>query len=94
MPGSNASVAPKAEVVINGGTFNSVKGTDAMYSYSYGNSYANTKYTITGGTFNHGVQFGYGSYITGETISITGGTFNSYLGKWTSGPTWVNIEKP
>ena len=97
LPSGNTAVAPKAELVINGGTFSSVKSSDAVYSYSYGNSHANTSVTITGGTFNNGVQFGYNAknfYDDLKTLSITGGTFNSYVGKWTANHTWVDIEVP
>jgi len=97
LPSGNTAVAPKAELVINGGTFSSVKSSDAVYSYSYGNSHANTSVTITGGTFNNGVQFGYNAknfYDDLKTLSITGGIFNSYVGKWTANHNWVDIEVP
>ena len=74
-----------------------MKSSDAVYSYSYGNSHANTSVTITGGTFNNGVQFGYNAknfYDDLKTLSITGGIFNSYVGKWTANHNWVDIEVP
>ncbi len=93
---SDSTVAPLINVEINGGT---LTGTDpevqpAVYSYSYGNSFANTNVTITGGTFNGDVQFGGGYKGDIENVTITGGTFNGYLGRWLENDGWEDIAKP
>ncbi len=92
LAGGSAATAPKVNLTINGGT---LSGTQmAVYSYSYGNSFANTKVTITDGTFNGDVQFGGGYKGDKETVSITGGTFNGYLGRWLENDGWEDIAKP
>ena len=53
LTGSDANVAPTITVEINNGTFQSTKESspdnNVLYTYSYGNSHANTKITINGG---------------------------------------------
>ena len=85
LAGSNSSVAPKVNLVINGGNIktnesfeDSDKYCNALYSYSYGNSFANTNVTITGGHFLGYVAFGGGYKGDRETVTITGGTFEAY----------------
>ena len=94
LPSSNSSVAPIVNVKINGGTLSTTE-TDglAIYSYSYGNSFANTTVTFNGGTFNGDVQFGGGYKGDTETVILNGGIFNNFLGRWTTDG-WVDIEKP
>ena len=96
LTGNNATVAPLTEVTINGGEFTSSNPSvqPVIYSYSFGNSFANTKITINGGTFNGNVTFGGGYYGDRETVIITGGTFNGYLGRYLENDGWENIPKP
>ncbi len=95
LTGSDSAVAPKATLTINGGTLTKTgENEPAVYSYSYGNSFANTKVTITDGIFNGDVQFGGGYKGDQETVIITGGTFNGYLGRWLENDGWENIAKP
>lgn len=81
---SDISVAPKFELNINGGT---LRGTDtvyglAVYVYSYGNSAANGKINISGGTFEGDVAFNGKTCPTlvKENISVVGGIFNGIYG--------------
>ncbi|MBQ4037735.1 MAG: hypothetical protein IJC84_06380 [Clostridia bacterium] len=83
LAGSSNATAPKITLEINGGN---LSGTQmCIYSYSYGNSFANTNVTINGGTFNGDVQFGGGYKGDQETVVVTGGTFNGAIGRWTAG---------
>lgn len=85
LPGSDTTKAMNAELTVNGGTLRSTdKGENgynlAVYSYTYGNSFANTKLTIKGGTIDGDIALTGGSNKTVlETVSVTGGTF---LGKY------------
>ncbi len=80
LAGSSNATAPKTTLEINGGE---LSGTQmCIYSYSYGNSFANTNVTINGGTFNGDVQFGGGYKGDSETVTVTGGTFNGEIGRW------------
>ncbi len=89
LAGSNSTVAPTVNLEINGGN---LTGTQmCIYSYSYGNSFVNTKINISGGTFNGDVQFGGGYKGDQETVSVTGGTFNARLGRWLEGDGWEDI---
>jgi len=91
---NNAAVAPLINLTINGGTLVSSDTVynDAIYSYSYGNSFVNTNVTITNGTFDGSVSFGGGYKGDTENVTITGGTFNGYLGRYTS-TGWVDFEQ-
>lgn len=87
LPGSNASVAPTIDVVINGGTFETTKATSAdnnvMYTYSYGNSHAKTSITINGGEFLGGtVSIGSGYKGDAPVLTINGGTFEYDVLQW------------
>ena len=87
LPGSNASVAPTIDVVINGGTFETTKATSAdnnvMYTYSYGNSHANTSITINGGEFLGGtVSIGSGYKGDAPALTINGGKFEYDVLQW------------
>ena len=87
LPGSNASVAPNISVTINGGTMQSTEATSAdnnvCYTYSFGNSHANTSVTINGGEFLGGT-FSIGSGYKGDapTLTINGGTFEYDVLQW------------
>ena len=92
LPGSDAAVAPKITVTINGGTFQSTKESSAdnnvLYTYSYGNSHANTKITITGGNFLGGtVSIGSGYKGDAPDLTITGGIFEYDVLQWLEGDT-------
>ena len=88
LPNNNANVAPKITVEINDGTFQSTKESSAdnnvLYTYSYGNSHANTKITINGGKFLGGtVSIGSGyNKVDVPTLNITGGTFEYDVLQW------------
>ncbi len=93
--GSNAT-APTVNLTINGGNLNTTdtEYEDCIYSYSYGNSFANTNITITGGTFNGYVSFGGGYKGDTETVTITGGTFNKGVGRWLANGDYETITVP
>lgn len=87
LPGNNANDAPKISVVINGGTFQSTKTTsednDVLYTYSFGNSHANTSVTINGGEFLGGtVSIGSGYKGDVPSLTINGGTFEYDVLQW------------
>ncbi len=92
LPSNNSAVAPKTTLEINGGELTGISNL-AIYSYSYGNSFANTNVTITGGTFNGDVAFGGGYKGDQEKVSVTGGTFNAKLGRYLENDGWVDITK-
>lgn len=95
LPSSDSKVAPKTEVTVNGGELNtSTENGLAFYSYSYGNSYANTIYNFAGGTWNGNVHFGGGYKGDREKVNITGGTFNGELGRWITPEDFEDIAKP
>ena len=88
LPGSDASVAPTITVNINGGTLESTKESsednDVIYTYSFGNSHANTTINIKGGYFLGGtVSIGSGYKGDVPTLNIAGGTFEYDVLKWT-----------
>ena len=87
LPGSDASVAPTITVVINDGEFITTKASsadnDVLYTYSFGNSHANTSITINGGKFVGGtVSIGSGYKGDIPTLNITGGTFEYDVLQW------------
>ena len=93
LAGSNASVAPIVNLTINNGTFTSSQNDGfALYSYSYGNSYANVKATFNGGTFNGYVAFGGGYKGDKETVEITGGIFNKGIGRYLENDGWEDLQ--
>ena len=96
LPSSKVANVRQANLTITGGTFNvnDAAAQPAIYSYSYGDSFAGTNVTISGGTFNGDVQFGGGAKDTVENVTITGGTFNGALGRWIAGDEWQEIAKP
>ena len=87
LPGSNSNTAPSIKVEINGGTFQSTKDTSAdnnvMYTYSFGNSHANTEIVINDGEFLGGtLSIGSGYYGDAPTLTINGGTFEYDVLQW------------
>lgn len=96
LPSSNIANVRKATLTINGGTITATKeGELAIYSYSYGDSFAGTNVTITGGTFNGPIGFGGGyAKTTEENVVITGGTFNGGVWRYLAGDTSVEITVP
>ena len=83
---SDSTKAPLCNLTVNGGTLESnvIDGTgNVIYSYSSGNSFANTVITITGGEFLNGqVAFGGGYKGDTETVTVTGGTFDQDVVRW------------
>lgn len=109
LAGSDSDVAPKIDLNITGGeirTNQSFENEDnnclALYSYSFGNSFANTNVTINGGKFLGYVAFGGGYKGDRETVTINGGTFEAYnsdgtidpdcVGRYISGGSWESIQ--
>ena len=94
LPGSNASVAPSISVTINDGIFQSTNATsdanNVLYTYSYGNSHANTSITINGGMFLGGtVSIGSGYKGDAPTLTINGGTFEYDVLQWNVNDTYT-----
>ena len=87
LPSSNSAVAPKITVVINGGVMQSTSANpdaaNVFYTYSYGNSHANTSITINGGEFLGGtVSIGSGYKGDVPSLTIKGGTFDHDVVQW------------
>lgn len=85
LPGNDSSAAPKITVTINGGDFICTKAEegDVLYTYSFGNSHANTVINIAGGNFLGGtVSIGSGYKGDVPTLHITGGTFDHDVVQW------------
>ena len=92
LAGGSSAVAPKVNLTINGGELSSnvmdAQNGLVIYSYSYGNSFANTNITITGGQFLSGsVQFGGGYKGDSENVTITGGIFEQDVIRWVTADT-------
>lgn len=97
LPGSNINNVRPVNLTINGGKLICTDTTNdvCVYSYSFGDSFAGTTITITGGEFTGDVVFGGGNAkTTEETVSVTGGTFNGELGRYLANDVWENIAKP
>ena len=98
LAGSASTTAPYVNLTVNGGTLTTTDVNDrnlAIYSYSYGNSFANVKATFNGGTINGKTEFGAtGSYAkTGaETITLNGSTFNGVVGIYNEADEWVSLK--
>ena len=97
LPGSDSSFAPKITVTINGGTFKTTKAAsadnDVLYTYSFGNSYANTSLTINGGEFLGGtVSIGSGYYADAPALTINGGEFDYDVLKWDDDSTYSVVK--
>jgi len=70
LPGSCYGTAPIVELTVKGGTLSSnIADQPAIYSYSYGNSFANTNIIIEDGIFNGDVAFsgGLANYLKSNT---------------------------
>ncbi len=94
LPSNKPADAPDVNLTVNGGVLNGTGGL-SIYSYSYGQSFANVDVTITGGTFNNDVAFGGGNAkATTENVTITGGTFKGELGRYLANDGWEDIAKP
>ena len=89
LPNNNANLAPKANIVINGGTLTgtAIDGTQdsenilAIYSYTYGNQAKNVCIEVNGGTINGDIALTGGSnknFV--EKVTINGGKFNGLWG--------------
>ena len=93
LPGSDSKVAPKITVVINDGVMQSTKepssaDNDVLYTYSFGNSHANTSVVINGGKFLGGtVSIGSGYKGDVPTMTITDGKFDYNVLQWMSDDT-------
>lgn len=71
LPANNSAVAPYVNVTVNGGTLISTDPAGdnlALYSYSYGNSFANTKVAFNGGEYYGELVFGGGYKGDKETV--------------------------
>ena len=84
LTGSDSSVACDANVTVTGGTLESTDDeyNQAIYVYSYGNSYNNVDVKISGGTLDD-VAFTGGTSKGGngsENVEITGGVINDTYG--------------
>lgn len=93
---SNAAVAPKVTLTVNGGELVSDDTAGdwlSIYSYSYGNSFTSTNITFNGGVMDGNVHFGGGAKADQENVVLNGGTFNGELGRWTNDG-FVDIAKP
>lgn len=87
LPGSDSTVAPNITVNINGGTVRTTTPSSGenniMYTYSYGNSHANTFVNITGGEFLGGVvSIGSGYKGDAPALKISGGVFEYDVVQW------------
>ncbi len=95
LAGSEPSIAPEVSLTVSGGVLasNAADGTgNIIYCYSYGNSYAQTYITITGGAFNNGqVAFGGGYKGDTETVDISGGLFEKNVIRWVSSDSFETV---
>lgn len=96
LPGSNIASEKIANLTINGGKLVCTNKAEdvAIYSYSFGDSFAKTTVTITGGEFDGQVAFGGGEKTTKETVTITGGTFNDGVGRYLANDSWEEFTVP
>lgn len=93
LPTSKVSDKGMATLTVTGGTITSLQPESdlAIYSYSYGESFANTNVTISGGTFNGTVGFGGGYKGDQENVTVSGGTFNGGIGRYLADDGWEDI---
>ncbi len=73
LPSNNSTIAPYVNVTVNGGTLISTDPAGdnlALYSYSYGNSFANTKVAFNGGEYYGELVFGGGYKGDKETVTV------------------------
>lgn len=98
LPSNKPEDAPDVNLTVNGGTLTGTSGL-SVYSYSYGQSFADVDVVLAGGVFNNDVAFGGGSAkATQENVIVTGGTFNGALGRYVeddgTNNGWEDIAKP
>jgi len=96
LPGNNPDQAPPANLTVNGGTLTATRDDElSIYSYSYGQSFANVNVALNGGIFTDTVGFGGGSNkATKENVTVTGGAFLGELGRYLENDGWEDIDKP
>ena len=83
LPGSNSASKKLVNLTVNGGTLISTEETYnlAIYSYSYGDSFAGVNIALNGGVYNGNVAFGGGYYGDRENVTIsTSCQFNGEYG--------------
>ena len=88
LPGSSGE-KKLAELTVTGGTLRSTdkEGYNlAVYSYTFGDSFAATKITINGGIFDGDIALtGGNSKVPTETVQVTGGYFKGGYGVYSYG---------
>ena len=95
LPSSKLTNERLANLTVTGGKIIATDDSDcAIYSYSYGDSFAKTNVTITGGEFDGLVAFGGGEKTTKENVTITGGTFIDGVGRYLANDGWEDITVP
>ena len=95
LPSNNLSNERMVNLTVTGGKIVATSEEDcAIYSYSYGDSFAKTNVTISGGEFDGLVAFGGGEKTTKENVTITGGTFNDGIGRYLENDGWEDIAVP
>ena len=95
LPSSSLTNERLANLTVTGGKIIATDASDcAIYSYSYGDSFAKTNVTISGGEFFGDVCFGGGEKTTQENVTVTGGTFHGELGRYLANDGWEDISKP
>ena len=95
LPSSKLTNERLANLTVTGGKIIATSDADcAIYSYSYGDSFAKTNITISGGEFTGPVAFGGGEKTTQENVTITGGTFNDGVGRYLADDGWEDITVP
>ena len=93
LPGSKLENERLANLTITGGKLvcTNTAVDNCIYSYSYGDSFAKTNVTISGGEFIGTVAFGGGEKTTQENVTITGGTFHDGVGRYLANDGWEDI---
>lgn len=97
LPSSNINNVRPVNLTITGGKLicNDIENDVCVYSYSYGDSFAGTNITISGGEFVGAVCFGGGNAkTTQENVTVTGGIFHNELGRYLADGGWEDIAKP
>ena len=89
LPSSSLTNERLANLTVTGGKIIATSSDDcAIYSYSYGDSFAKTNINISGGEFTGVVAFGGGEKTTKENVNITGGTFKNGVGRYLENDVW------
>ena len=93
LPSSNLANERLANLTITGGKLicTNTAVDNCIYSYSYGDSFAKTYVTISGGEFIGIVAFGGGEKTTQENVTITGGTFHDGVGRYLADDGWEDL---